>query len=68
MLRRRTHKFTVQTKGLDDEQAAHLLFLVCSAADSFDVEYRAESTVPLKTLREVYPGWDWHRESGTERS
>lgn len=60
MLRRRTHRIGLQTKGLNDEEAAHLLFLVCSAADSFNVEYRSESNVPARTLRSLYPEFNWH--------
>jgi hypothetical protein len=59
MLRRKVHKFEIQTKGLDEEQAAQLMYLICSAADSLGVEYRSESNVPSRTLRSLYPSFTW---------
>jgi hypothetical protein len=59
MLGRKSHRFAVQTKGLTDEQAAQFMYLVCSAADSFDVDYRFECSVPTKVLRSIYPTFNW---------
>ena len=58
MLRRKTHKFSVQTTGLDDEQAAQVMVLLCSIADSFGVDYESASNVPLRVLRRCYPDLD----------
>ena len=59
MLRRKAHRIVLQTKGLTDEQAAQLLYLVRSAADSFDTDYRFECNVPARVLRELYPSYNW---------
>ncbi len=67
MLRRKTHKFSIQTSGLTEEQAAQVMFIVCSIADSYGVNYESSCNVPVKTLRECYPESDWHRSSGLNR-
>jgi hypothetical protein len=59
MLRKKSHKFAIQTKGLDDEQAAQLMYLICAATESFDVEYRSECNVPVRTLKALYPRFVW---------
>jgi hypothetical protein len=55
MLRRKTHKFSFQTTGLTEEQAAQVMFLVCSIADSYGVDYESSCSVPLRTLRSATP-------------
>jgi hypothetical protein len=67
MLRRKTHKFSIQTAGLDDEQAAQVMVLLCSITDSFGVDYESASNVPTRILRRRYPELDWHRSSGLNR-
>jgi hypothetical protein len=67
MLRRKTHKFSIQTTGLTDERAAQVMFLTCSIADSYGVDYESSRNVPLRTLRRCYPESDWHRSSGLNR-
>ena len=49
----------MQTRGLSDEQASQLMYLVCCVADSFDAEYESECNVPKRTLRLVYPEFNW---------
>jgi hypothetical protein len=67
MLRRKTHKFSIQTTGLTEEQAAQVMFLVCSLADSYGVAYESTCNVPLRVLRDCYPDSAWHRASGLSR-
>jgi hypothetical protein len=67
MLRRKNHKFSIQTTGLTEEQAAQVMFLVCSIADSYGVDYESACSVPVRTLRKCYPESDWHRGSGLNR-
>jgi hypothetical protein len=59
MLRRKAHRFAIQTKGLTDEQAAQLMYLMCCATDSFDIDYRFECSVPTRLLRATYPSFSW---------
>jgi hypothetical protein len=67
MLRRKAHKFSLEVTGLDDEQAAQVMVLLCSVVDSFGADYESACSVPLRTLRRCYPESDWHRSSGLNR-
>ena len=67
MLRRRTHKFSLQTTGLTEEQAAQVMYLVCAVVDSYGVDYESSCNVPVRTLRRCYPESGWHRGSGLRR-
>lgn len=68
---RKTHKFAVSVKGLTDEQAAQLHYLLssCAAALTYGDESRYEtaSNVPLKTLRVEYPNSPWVSASKKDR-
>ena len=59
----RTHKFAVSVKGLTDEQAAQLHYLISNCADAFTYgdasRYDTASNVPLKVLRAEYPDSPW---------
>ena len=50
----------VQTKGLTDEEAARLHYLIACAASAFTADYDTAGNVPLKTLRSVFPDDSWH--------
>lgn len=71
MPRLKTHKFAVQVKGLTDDQAAqlHFLLLSCAAAmvggdaDRFDTV----GNVAVKKLREAYPDTEWRSATAKER-
>lgn len=63
MSRPKTHKVSLQTKGLTHEEAALLYYLITSAAEAVlkgDSEsYDSASNVPLKVLRSEYPASEW---------
>jgi hypothetical protein len=59
MARQKTHKFALQTKGLTDEDAARLFYLIASAGRAFTENYDTASNVPLKTLRAQYSDAEW---------
>jgi hypothetical protein len=59
MPRSKTHKFALQTKGLSDEEAARLVYLIKSAGRAFAEQYELASNVPLKLLRSQYPDEEW---------
>ena len=60
---RKTHKFALSVKGLTDEQAAQLHYLLSNCADAFthgdSDSYDTASNVPLKVLRAEYPESPW---------
>lgn len=60
---RKTHKFALSVKGLTDEQAAQLHYLLANCADAFTfgdpARYDTASNVPLKVLRAEYPDSPW---------
>jgi hypothetical protein len=60
MARLKTHKIAVRTRGLTDEDAARLHYLIAAAAHALADEYETASNVPVRTLRAVYPDDDWH--------
>lgn len=68
---RKTHKFAVNVKGLTDEQAAQLHYLLSNCADACthgDSErYDTASNVPLKVLRAEYPDTTWVSASKKDR-
>jgi hypothetical protein len=64
MARRKTHKIALRTLGLTDVEAAQLYYLVTCAAHALTDgpdSYSSASNVPLKTLRQKFPGSDWER-------
>jgi hypothetical protein len=69
--RPRTHKISIQTKGLSHEEAALLFYLLTSAAEAVlkgDTDrYESASNVPLKTLRAEYPRSSWRSVTAKER-
>lgn len=71
MSRPKTHKISVQTKGLTREQAALLYYLITSAAEAVlkgDSEgYESASNVPLKILRSEYPSSEWRTVTTKQR-
>jgi hypothetical protein len=71
MARSKTHKFSIQTKGLTHEEAALLYYLITSTAEAVvkgDSErYDSASNTPLKTLRAEYPASKWQTVTAKER-
>lgn len=67
MARPKTHKIALRTRGLTDEEAARLHYILSYAAAAFTEDYETASNVPLKTLRELFPDGDWGRSSTKER-
>ena len=71
MPRPRTHKISIQTKGLSHEEAALLYYLLTSATEAVlkgdSDRYESASNVPLKTLRSEYPDSPWRSVSAKER-
>lgn len=59
MPRPKTHKIAIQTKGLTDEEAARLFYILASAARAFTERYDTASNVPLKVLRSQFPDAEW---------
>jgi hypothetical protein len=47
MRRAKTHKIALTTKGLTDEDAARLHYLIACSASAFADEYEAASNVPV---------------------
>ncbi len=68
---RKTHKFAINVKGLTNEQAAQLHYLLASCADAFTYgdtnRYDTASNVPLKVLRAEYPDSPWFSASTKDR-
>lgn len=68
---RKTHKFAVSVKGLTDERAAQLHYLISNCADAFTYgdasRYDTASNVPLKVLRAEYPDSPWVSASMKDR-
>ena len=60
MPRAKTHKIALKTKGLTDEDAAELHYLVACAASAFADGYETASNVPVKVLRAAFPDDSWH--------
>lgn len=71
MPRPKTHKFSLQTKGLSHEEAALLYYLITSAAEAVlkgdGDRYDSASSVPLKILRSEYPDSSWSSVTAKER-
>ncbi len=71
MARPKTHKISVQVKGLSHEQAARLYYIISCAAYSFvgtdASRYDTASNVPLSVLRAEFPDEDWRGVSAAER-
>jgi hypothetical protein len=51
MPRAKTHKIALKTKGLSDEDAARLHYIVARAASAFTDDYETASNVPVKLGR-----------------
>ena len=68
---RKTHKFAINVRGLTDEQAAQLFYMLTSCATAFTYgdkdRYEAASNVPLKVLRAEYPTSEWVMVSKKDR-
>jgi len=64
---KKTHKFAVRTKGLTNDQAAQLAYLISCAAFSFSDEAETASNVPVATLRSLFPDEDWVVGTAQER-
>ena len=71
MARPKTHKISIQTKGLSHEEAALLYYLLTSATEALvkgdSDRYESASNVPLKVLRSAYPDSDWKPVTAKER-
>ena len=71
MARPKTHKISIQTKGLSHEEAALLYYLLTSATEALvkgdSDRYESASNVPLTVLRSEYPGSDWKSVTAKER-
>lgn len=69
MARPKTHKFSLRTKGLTDEQAAQVAYLVSCAGWALTSEGDSElaTNVPLKVLRSQFPNSSWERCTAAER-
>jgi hypothetical protein len=67
MARLKTHKVGFRTKGLTDEQAAQMFYLITCVAYSFDKDCDLVSNVPLSVLRKQYPDETWSRGTRQER-
>lgn len=71
MPRPKTHKISIQTKGLSHEEAALLYYLLTSVTEAVlkgdSDRYESASNVPLKILRSEYPGSSWRSVTAKER-
>lgn len=71
MPRVKTHKISIQTKGLSHEEAALLYYLLTSATEAVlkgdSDRYESASNIPLRTLRAEYPESSWRSVSAKER-
>jgi hypothetical protein len=69
MARRKTHKFSLRTKGLTDEQAAQVAYLVSCAGWALTSEGDTElaTNVPVAVLRSQFPNSNWERCTAADR-
>jgi hypothetical protein len=62
--RPKTHKFALQTKGLTNEEALQLAYVIYSAGHAFAKE---ASSFATNVLRKAYPDHEWHTASASYR-